>query len=182
MGPVSRQVEFRGLAGGMDGAIVHARTNLIGSMLARLNKPLRLKAGWCIALAYLFCVLAPSMSFAFADGSRSAPCIIEDHDPGMHMHGSAIGEHVHDAPAVHGHAHDLSMTHEGMPAHEDGLPDKDPHKSADMRCCGLVSVSAIPASETVLAQPTVLASRCEAVSTRNLADNAPPRHYRPPIS
>jgi hypothetical protein len=55
-------------------------------MLARLNKSRRLKAGWCIALAHLFCVLAPSVSFAFAYGSRSAPCILEDHDPGMHVH------------------------------------------------------------------------------------------------
>jgi hypothetical protein len=152
-------------------------TDRIGWMLARLNKSRRLKAGWCIALAYLFCVLAPSLSFAFADGSRSAPCIIEDHDPGMQIHESAVGRHVHDAGAIHHHTHGASM------AHEDGaLPVKAPKKTADTRCCGLVSVSAMPASETVLVQPAALASLCEAVSTRDLADNAPPRHYRPPIS
>jgi hypothetical protein len=152
-------------------------------MLARLNKPLRLKAGWSIALAYLFCVLAPGVSFAFADGSRSAPCIIEDHDPGMHMHESAVGRHIHESGAIHNHVHGASMAHEGMTAHEDGaLPVKEPQKTADTRCCGLVSVSAIPASETVLVQPEALASLCEAVSTRGLADNSPPKLYRPPIS
>src|SRR5436189_206789 len=78
-------------------------------MLTRLNKSRRLKAGWCIALAYLFCVLAPSLSFAFADGTRSAPCIIEDHGPGMHMHESAEGLSLHEADAAHDHRHGSSM-------------------------------------------------------------------------
>jgi hypothetical protein len=39
-------------------------------MLARLNKPQRLKAGLCIALAYLFRAPAPGMWFAFADGTK----------------------------------------------------------------------------------------------------------------
>jgi hypothetical protein len=152
-------------------------------MLARLNKPLRLKAGWCIALAYLFCVLAPSLSFAFADGSRSAPCIIEDHDPGMQMHESVIGGHVHQAGAVHDHTHAGSMSHPGMMAHEDdGIPAKGPQKPADTRCCGLVTPSAMPASETVLFKPVALTSLCEIERMRDLADNAPPKHYRPPIS
>jgi hypothetical protein len=153
-------------------------------MLARLNKSRRLKAGWCIALAYLFCVLAPSVSFAFADGSRSAPCIIEDHDPGMHvhMHESAIGRDVHDRGAVRDHVHGASMAHEGMTAHEAGLPVKAPQKTTDTRCCGLVTLSAIPAEETALIKPPALTSLCEIEITRGLADNTPPRHYRPPIS
>jgi hypothetical protein len=115
--------EFRvsnsGLAGTACGAIHCDQTDRIGWMLARLNKSRRLKAGWCIALAYLFCVLAPSVSFAFADSSRSAPCIVEDHDPGMHvhMHESAIGRHLHDGGAVHDHVHSASAAHEGMTAH-----------------------------------------------------------------
>ena len=144
-------------------------------MLARLNKPQRLRAGWCIALAYLFCVLAPSVSFAFADGSRSAPCIIEDHGPGMHMHGLA-DRHVDDANAVHDHSH-------GATVHEHGaVPAKGPQKTADTRCCGLISLSAIPLGETGLAKPTALVSLCDSESTRDIADNAPPRLYRPPIS
>ena len=140
-----------------------------------------------MALAYLFCALAPSLSFAFADGSRSAPCIIEDHDPGMlvhmHMHESATGPHVHDAATMHhDHAHGAAMAHDGLAGHEGGLPVKAPQKTPDSRCCGLVSVSAMPAGETALVQPAALVSLCEAEPTRGLTDNAPPRHYRPPIS
>jgi hypothetical protein len=151
-------------------------------MLARLNKPQRRRAGWCIALAYLFCLLAPSVSFAFADGSRSAPCIIEDHGPGMHMHGSA-DRHVHDAGAIHDHSHGPSAAQQGATVHEDAaVPIKGPQKTADTRCCGLISLSAIPAGETGVVKPTALTSRCEIESTRDIADNAPPRLYRPPIS
>jgi hypothetical protein len=141
-------------------------------MLARLNKSQRLKAGWCIALAYLFCVLAPSLSFAFADGSASAPCIIEDHGPGMHVHMSA-DRHLHDASTVHDH---------GQAAADKAVPEKAPQKTADTRCCGLISVSAIPAGETVVIRPTFVTSRCETEGTRKIADNTPPRLYRPPIS
>jgi hypothetical protein len=142
-------------------------------MLARVNKSQRLKAGWCIALAYLFCVLAPSLSFAFADGSTSAPCLIEDHGPGVHVHGPA-DQHLHHASAVHGHGL-------GVPAKQT-VPEKAPQKTADTRCCGLVSASAIPAGETVVVGPMAITSRCETESTRVVSDNAPLRLYRPPIS
>jgi hypothetical protein len=146
-------------------------------MLTRLNKSRRLKAGWCIALAYLFCALAPSLSFAFADGSMSAPCIIEDHGPGMHrhLHGST-DRHQHDASGVHGHSQGAAILA------DQAVPEKAPQKTADTRCCGLISVSAIPAGEIVVIRPTALTSLCETESTRVVADNTPPRLYRPPIS
>lgn len=151
-------------------------------MLARLSKRSRLKAGWCVALAYLFCMLAPSLSFAFADAGRTAPCLIEDHGPGM-MHGAA--RHVHDAGAAHDHVHmhGASSDHAGVMAqHDAALPVKDPHKSTDTRCCGLVSVSAIPAGETVLIEPAFVASRCATEGRPFVANHAPPTPYRPPIS
>jgi hypothetical protein len=152
-------------------------------MLLRLTKTGRLKAGWCIALAYLFCVLAPSLSFAFADGSTSAPCIVEDHGPGMHLHEAGVVHHVHDGGLVHEHSRGLSIADTGMKVHKDAaLPVKGPHKNADTRCCGLVSLSAIPAAEVVVIGPTVVSLRCETECDRAVADNAPPRHYRPPIS
>jgi hypothetical protein len=153
------------------------------SMLGRLDKRARLKAGWCIALAYLFCVLAPSLSFAFADATRSAPCLIEDHGPGMDMHGAA--QHLHDAAAAHSHVHmhGASSDHAGVMAqHDEALPVKDQHKTTDTRCCGLVSVSAIPAGETVLIEPAFVASRCATEGSPFVAGNAPPTPYRPPIS
>jgi hypothetical protein len=150
-------------------------------MLARLNKRQRLKAGWYIALAYLCCVLAPSASFAFADGSRSAPCIIEDHGPGMHVHESVHDLQIGDsAPA---HVHGSSTVHDHATSHQDGaVPVKDPQKNADTRCCGLISVSAIAAGEVALLKPAVLSSPCETERYRTVADNTPPGLYRPPIT
>lgn len=95
--------------------------------------------------------------------------------------------HVHESAAhvVHDHAHidGRLMAHEAAAPPTDGaLPVKDPQKSADTRCCGLVSLSAIPVAEVGLVAPAALTSRCETESTAAVADNAPPRLYRPPIS
>ena len=152
-------------------------------MLSYLTRTGRLKAGWCIALAYLFCILAPSLSFAFADGSRQAPCIVEDHGLGMHMHEATVVHHVHDGGLVHDHSGGPSATDTGTNIHKDAaLPAKGPHKHADTRCCGLVSLSAIPAPEIIVAAPMALSSRCEMECYRAIADNTPPRLYRPPNS
>jgi hypothetical protein len=153
-------------------------------MLARLNRRQRLRAGWCVALAYLLCVLAPSAAFAFANGSLSAPCIIEDHGPGMPMHPSAVRD-VDATGAVYDHGqsdHSQSVAGEEGSRDNGALPAKAPHKTAHTDCCGLVSPSAFPASEITLAKPSTLTSRCETESCRHVADNTPPRLDRPPIS
>ena len=152
-------------------------------MLSRLSKTKRLKAGWCIALAYLFCVLAPSLSFAFAGGSMEAPCIVEDHGPAMLMPEAAIRHHLHDGGMLHDHSHHMPIANDGAKVQKDaGLPAKGPHKHADPRCCGLVSISAIPAAEIVIVMPMAPSSRCATETYRDAADNAPPGLYRPPIS
>ena len=124
-----------------------------------------------VALAYLFCVLTPSLSLALANGSSPAPCIVEDHGPGMHMHDSAIHDHMKHASNV-----DPKVPSDAA------VPVHGQQKSADKRCCGLVSISAIPASAIAIALPPALASVCETETYRDAADNASPRHYRPPIS
>jgi hypothetical protein len=152
-------------------------------MLSHLTRTGRLKAGWCIALAYLFCVLAPSLSFAFADGSRQAPCIIEDHGLGIHMHETTVVYHAHDGGLVHDHSRSRPLADTGAKIYKEAtLPVKGPHKHADTRCCGLVSLSAIPAAEIVVAAPMELSSRCEMECYRAVADNTPPGLYRPPNS
>ena len=123
-----------------------------------------------VALAYLFCVLAPSLSLALANGSSPAPCIVEDHGPGMHMHDSAIHDHMKHA------------SNADQKVHSDAaVPVNGQQKAADTRCCGLVSISAMPASEIAIALPPALASVCETETYRDAAVKASPRHYRPPI-
>jgi hypothetical protein len=150
-------------------------------MLSRLTKTGRWKAGWCIALVYLFCVVAPGLSFAFADGANSAPCLTEDHGAGMNMGDEipvpAISASM--ASAAMDHMHDMAMIADA------DAPVKAPHKHqghTQPRCCGLVTISAMPAGETVLLKPSTLSSRCEMDRCQAIAGDAPPKLYRPPIA
>jgi hypothetical protein len=58
----------------------------------------------------------------------------------------------------------------------------DGHKAPGAQCCGIVCISAIPASVTEFAAPSSPTSRCALEVYRNVAGNSPPTHYRPPIS
>lgn len=154
--------------------------------MSRLTKTGRWKAGWCIALVYLFCVVAPGLSFAFADGAMSAPCIMEDHGAGMNMGdeiaapvNSALMNSASMASAAMDQMHDMAMMADA------DAPVKAPHKHQDHaqpRCCGLVTISAMPAGETVLLKRSTLSSRCEMDRCQAIAGNAPPKLYRPPIA
>lgn len=142
-----------------------------------------MRAGRCIALAYLFCVLAPGLSFAFG-GATEAVCIVEDHGPAMLIHDHAAAmHHSHDGGALHAHSHRISVADPAANTQEDaGSPLDSQHKAADTRCCGLVSISATPAAEIVVLTPSAPCSRCEPENYRVIAYNVPPVHYRPPIS
>ena len=163
-------------------------------MLVRLTKATRLKAGRILALAYLLCVLAPSASFAFGEGARAAPCLIGDvHGKGLaHVHENASprhsekNEHSHARATEAIHDHGVSepaqaQANEVAAALSSDDAAGDHHKSGG-QCCGLMCVTALPAVILDIGQPA--APECIYVFTtyRNVADSAPPRHYRPPIS
>lgn len=148
-----------------------------------------MRAGWLVALAYLFCVLAPTISFALP-GSHAIPyCLTDDDDvPGVvHVHHEGT-MHVHKDG--HAHHHSGIQTHADSSADYDVKPvvlksDADPAKvphSADGKCCGLMCVTALPATLVNVAKPFVPKALCEAESYRKLTDNASPQRYRPPIS
>ena len=158
-------------------------------MLSRLTRTRRLMAGRVLALAYLCCVLAPAMSFAFADGARAAPCLTQDeHGMGIvhvHEHG-VVAQHV----PKDGHSHDPSSLAIAS-ASEDGQtavatdPDSsslDHHKSSGGQCCGMVCVNALPATMTEVVRPTTPRSLCLSTDYRAVADNTPSQRYRPPIA
>jgi hypothetical protein len=148
-------------------------------MLSRLTKTGRWKAGWCIALVYLFCVVAPGLSFAFADGLMSAPCLMEDHGAGMNR-GDEVSSPMVSAPMV-----SAPMVHDMAMMADADAPVNAPQKHqghAQPRCCGLVTISAMPVGETVLVKPSMLSSRCEMDRCQAIAGNAPPKLYRPPIA
>ena len=160
---------------------------MIGSgMVLRLTKARRWKAGWLLSLVYLLCVLAPTISFALPGSQAVAPCLTDaSHVPGMvHVHSETQHVHKdgHDHCAAHSHAKSdgdhrwMSMALNAKP-----LPEKAPHSSAG-QCCGLTCVTALPATLVDIVKPSAPTSVCDSENYRNAAGNAPPRHYRPPIS
>lgn len=158
-------------------------------MLVRLTRTHRLKAGWIVALAYLLCVLAPTISYALPGEHSAAPCVTAaDHVPGMlHVHNELPTKHVHkdgqihEHPAAHSHAGSDSNHHLVSMAMDKPAPAKAPH-SPSGECCGLMCVSALPATLTDFVTPSAPMAVCEAEGYLKATDNAPSRLYRPPIS
>ena len=155
-------------------------------MLVKLTRTKRLRAGWLVALAYLLCVLAPTISYALPGNHTPAPCLTDnDHVPGMvHVHSES--QHVHDDGQIHDHA--AAHVHSGggdhsmsVAADSKSVPEKAPHTSGG-ECCGLMCVTAIPAKVVDIVKPSTPTALCEVEGYRNVADNAPARLFRPPIS
>jgi hypothetical protein len=155
-------------------------------MLRRLTKTRRLMAGRLLALTYLFCVLAPAMSFAFADGARAAPCLTKDEHGGniVHVHGG-VAKHVHEDGLTHHHSLSAAAPDgeqlAGPAADSDSLP-LDHHKSSGGQCCGMACVNALPATVVELVRPIAPRSICHFTEYRAVDDNGPPQLYRPPIA
>ena len=93
----------------------------------------------------------------------------------MHMDGMAVVEHHHADGVMHHH------TTEASDVGKASTPDKEPHKNSGGRCCGLITPSAMPASEVTLIKPLTVASTCAIEPAPSVDDNAPPRLDRPPI-
>ncbi|RXH16810.1 hypothetical protein [Bradyrhizobium guangzhouense] len=146
-------------------------------MLLRLTRSMRIRVGQIIALAYLFCVLAPAASLAW--GSGPAPCLddtlLADLVP---IHQAMPTSHVHDG-AAHGHT--------GMHAHHQSAQDTPaPHHHDDKGkvgpCCAMMCVSALPADLPDVAKPLQPGSACAPEIVASLHSTVPPLHYRPPIT
>ena len=159
-------------------------------MLVRLTRMKRWRAGWFVALTYLLCVLAPTISFALPGTHAVAPCLTdENHVPGMvHAHIEMPTQHVHRDGHVHdhsgGHSHansDGDHRSMSMALNAKSDPEKAPH-SSDGRCCGLMCVTALPVALIGLVKPSAPTALCAIEGDRKVTDNAPPRLYRPPIS
>lgn len=160
-------------------------------MSLRLTKARRLWVGRLLAMSYLFCVLAPGISFAVAGEQMSAPCLADDGLAGgtVHVHGAG-DMHMHADSTKHVHADagpDLASAEPSAPGHagQAALPSntKDgAHKKTGGQCCGLVCVSAIPAAVADIVEPSVLRFVRVFETCRTIADGTPARRYRPPIT
>src|SRR4029078_8763318 len=120
-------------------------------MLVRLSRAKRLRAGRLVALVYLLCVLAPTLSFAMPGSRAVSPCLAgAEHLPGMiHVHAAS---HIDTDGHMHDHA--IAHSHVGAPDHAPSVqaptgPGQTPSKgshSSDGKCCGLMCLSALPAT------------------------------------
>jgi hypothetical protein len=158
-------------------------------MFVGLTRTRRLRAGWLVALIYLLCVMAPTISYALPGEHALAPCLTDENQvPGMvHVHDDGPAQHIHSD----GHAHDYSdarahpnsgSDHRSMSMELDGksTPGKAPH-SSDGQCCGLMCVTALPAALIDIVKPSAATTLCKVEGYSKVTDNAPPKLYRPPI-
>jgi hypothetical protein len=147
-------------------------------MLLQLTRSMRMRVGRLVALAYLFCVLAPAAALAWGNGS--APClddvliadlVLTQHQaPTAHMHGDSS----HDHAGLHAH-HQSAAQDAPSPFHHDGKGKVGP-------CCAMMCVSALPADLPSVASPVQPISACAPEIVMSLHGEAPPRLYRPPIA
>src|SRR3954452_4753766 len=126
-------------------------------MFVRLTRPVRAKAGWFVALLYLFCVIAPGVALALGD---AASCLMTEP-------ATTNAAHVHDG---------------AQPAHAASVAHQHGGKSSQGPCCAMMCISAIAADLPAVAKPSPPISLCVSASFQRLPGEAPPLLYRPPIA
>ena len=162
-------------------------------MFVRLTRAKRLRAGCLLALIYLFCVLAPGISFAFSDGARTEPCLASENHGLSIVHVHEYGEgasqnvhrdgHVHEYPGGEAQFNNWKNLDSAiLAADETPAPANDHHKAPGAQCCGIVCLSALPTTVVDVVKPMMPRSVCASENYRSVADRAPLQHYRPPIS
>jgi hypothetical protein len=121
---------------------------------------------------YTLCVLASPAAFAFGDSSRAAHCLTDNNHglPSVYVH--EHGTQVHYVGKAHVHEDGTSHEHSKAP---DG-------KGSDGRCCGLVCLSALPASISQVQTPVLAALVAVSAKQEDVAGKIPDRLYRPPIA
>ncbi len=147
-------------------------------MLLRLTRSMRIRVGRIIALAYLFCVLAPAASLAW--GTGPAPCLDD-----TLISERAAAHHQMSADHVHGgisHDHAGPHAHHQTAAQDAPAPHHHGGKGAVGPCCAMMCVSALPADLPVVATPVQPTSTCAPELVASLHSAAAPLHYRPPIA
>src|SRR5262249_54283311 len=103
-----------------------------------LTKGTRRWAAIGLVLAYVVCILAPAVAFAFGDGSRVPPCLTEgNHGLGLvHVHQDGAA-HSHDGGA-HKHSH-----------------HPDDQQSTPGKCCGAFCFPAVAPTPQLTLEPAL---------------------------
>jgi hypothetical protein len=148
-------------------------------MFVRLTRPVRAKAGWFVALLYLFCVLAPGVALALGD---AASCLMSEIPTiaATHVHDGSQPMHAASAAHQHGEAHQHHADAGG--ATHDHAKHQHGGKGSPGPCCAMMCVSAIAADPLAIAKPVQPISLCVSENFQRLPGEAPPLLYRPPIA
>ncbi|KWV51513.1 hypothetical protein AS156_12540 [Bradyrhizobium macuxiense] len=139
-----------------------------------------MRAGCFIVLAYLFCVLAPSVSLALG---APFPCLTDEVQPvaTVHRHEASVSmvggsDAGHDHHGMHAqHAADAVTPLANHSHHHDG-------KSSPGPCCAMLCVPAMPADLPSVEGPRHPVATRISDAHRSLRSEAPARLYRPPIT
>lgn len=156
-------------------------------MLVRLSRAKRLRAGRLVALVYLLCVVAPTLSFALPGSRAVSPCLAgAAHVPGMmHVHAAShvdADEHMQDRAMAYSH---VGASDHASSVQAPTVPEQTPSKgshSSDGKCCGLTCLSALPATLVEVVMPSVPRASAEVDRYRDVAESGPSERYRPPIA
>lgn len=165
-----------------------------------LTRTARARAGWCLALLYLTCVLLPGLSLTLAaDPARAAPCIEQViATPTYHAEAAHVAGHEHaglghtapgDGPGHaaapggdHHHGAISAMATDVAVAAGSGDRPSSHHHTSPGPCCAMMCLSALPAAPAELALPAAVTSRRTPDIARSLSDAAPSRRDRPPMA
>jgi len=147
-------------------------------MFVRLTKPGRAKAGWLVALLYLFCVLAPGVALALGD---AASCLMTELPAtgAAHIHDGAQPLHAASVAHQHGEEHQHHAD-AGGPTHDHARHQHGGKTSPEL-CCAMMCIAAIAADPPAVATPVRPISFCVSQIFQRLPGKAPPLLYRPPI-
>jgi hypothetical protein len=153
-------------------AILYRSVRHLHRILMRsLTRTFRIRAAILVALAYAFCVLAPSAALAFSESPKAFHCLSELAGMGAPPQHEAAG-HTHMDGASHHH------DERGAPDHHSGMGDKG-HSGS---CCGLFCTTALSHDPGLTfglaapASPTLLAI------AKSIIGHAPSPLHRPPIA
>jgi hypothetical protein len=151
-------------------------------MLTRLTRTTRLKAARMLIALYAFCVVFPVAGFAFSNTAAVPHCLTGavQAEPVVHRHGEGQG-HAHHGDAHQGHDHGSVAVADDSGLNDHGGMTHSGGKSTVPACCGVMCVSALPASLFELAPRTMHQLSVIAFSDAGIPGEAPDRLYRPPI-
>lgn len=149
-------------------------------MLNGLTRATRINAARVLVALYALCVLMPVAGFAFGNSAMAGHCltdgslVVVQTQHSVHQHDAS----AHQDHAAHGHDHRAMANagDAGTNADHTGLKG-----ASALACCGVMCVSALPASLFELTPRAMIPASIIASSDAGISGHAPELLYRPPI-